>query len=83
MRNLLALALILCSSLWISCNTAQQKSADLNIRCCQECREAFNQSPVGVGAAGVNCGEFSSGQPISQLCLDYFKDNPMTVAECE
>lgn len=56
---------------------------DLRSKCCAECRQAFSQSPVGVGAEGVQCGAFTSAQPMSQACLDYFKENPSTVADCE
>ncbi|PHN06671.1 hypothetical protein CRP01_10265 [Flavilitoribacter nigricans DSM 23189 = NBRC 102662] len=65
-----------------ACNTSKNQE-DLSSQCCGECMEAFSQSPVAVGAAGANCGEFTTGKPISDRCREYFKNNPRTVAECE
>lgn len=65
-----------------ACNTSKQQE-DLATVCCQECQEAFSQSPVGVGASGAQCGEFATAQPISKRCQEYFKTHPRTVAECE
>jgi YHS domain-containing protein len=65
-----------------ACNTSK-KQEDLSAQCCQECLEAFSQSPAAVGAAGANCGEFTTAKPISAKCKDYFKNNPRTVAACE
>ena len=58
-------------------------TTDLKTQCCQECLEAFSQSPVAIDKAGAVCGDFTTGQPISEECLEYFRNNPTTVAECE
>lgn len=80
-----AIGFLLILQLVIACSSSRQNSTEeeLYTRCCEECRQAFGQSPVGIGAAGAKCGEFSSAEPISQFCRDYFKDHPMTVADCE
>ena len=67
----------------LACKTSRQQEEDMSVRCCKECLEAFSQSPVGVGAAGAQCGAFSSGKPISQSCTEYFKKHPQSVADCE
>lgn len=56
---------------------------DLQAECCEECKAAFNKSPVGVGAEAVRCGEFSTAEPLSGGCETYFQDNLITVSECE
>lgn len=65
-----------------ACSTSQ-KQKDLSSRCCRECLEAFSQSPVAVGAAGAQCGKFTTGKPLSEKCREYFESNPRTVAACE
>lgn len=62
----------------------QQNVAEENLRekCCKECEEAFSQSPVGVGPAGVNCGMFTTGKPLSEECEKYFEENVTRVSEC-
>lgn len=52
--------------------------------CCQQCTTAFAHSPVGVGAEGVTCGNFMTGQgyELSKDCGDYFSQHPTLVAEC-
>lgn len=77
--NVLAILLILG---FAACNTSK-KQEDLASQCCQECLEAFSQSPVAVGAEATQCGAFTTGKPISNKCLEYFQKNPQTVAECE
>lgn len=63
----------------------QQKTTDANLRsaCCQECLAAFNTSPVGVGAAGAQCGTFNSADTLSSKCQKYFQENRVMVGECE
>lgn len=50
--------------------------------CCIECANAFSQSPVAASSAGVICGRFTSGKPISQSCSDYFNKYPIYVSQC-
>jgi predicted small secreted protein len=61
----------------------KDKDVSLKEKCCKECLEALNQSPVGIGKQGVLCGEFTTAKPISKECLEYFKKNPTTVGDCE
>ena len=68
----------------LACKTSEQKNGEqLKADCCKECLEAFSQSPVGVGAEGVNCGAFTSAKPLSKACVDYFEKYPMVVSACE
>lgn len=60
---------------------SQQKN--LGARCCAECSEAFSKSPVAIGAEGANCGGFSTAQPLSKKCKNYFEKNTKTVFECK
>lgn len=77
--NVLAALVIL---VLFGCKAAIQQE-ELGSVCCRECLEAFNQSPVGVGASGANCGDFPSAKPISDRCARYFEEHPQTVAACE
>ena len=54
----------------------------LPAQCCQECKAAFAQSPVGVGPEGARCGGFASGKPLSKPCEFWFDQNVRTVAQC-
>ncbi|PIU21445.1 MAG: hypothetical protein COT15_02360 [Candidatus Diapherotrites archaeon CG08_land_8_20_14_0_20_34_12] len=50
--------------------------------CCNECLNAFSQSPIGVGPQGAFCGTFMTANPISKECDKYFSENEMSVADC-
>ncbi|MFH0884697.1 MAG: hypothetical protein V1861_03225 [Candidatus Micrarchaeota archaeon] len=55
---------------------------ELKLRCCDECRASFSRSPVGVGPGGAMCGQFTTAQPLSGECGDFFGRYPMSAAEC-
>ena len=55
---------------------------ELENDCCQECVDAFSQSPVGVGPSQATCGEFTTGQPLNETCADYFEVNQFSAAAC-
>jgi len=59
-----------------------QQGTDLKTKCCTECKNAFSESPIGVGPEMAKCGKFSTAQPLSEKCKAYFQNNPMTVSEC-
>jgi hypothetical protein len=61
---------------------AQNTENELACKCCKECSEAFSQSPAAVSPEGAKCGQFTTGNPISKECLEYFEKHPTTVAEC-
>ena len=63
-----------------SCTTPPKKYSVLE--CCIQCSQSFSKSPAGIGASGVNCGEFSSTQQITPECKEYFSENKMSVKEC-
>ena len=56
---------------------------DVSTKCCQECTEAFNTSPVGTGAGAAQCGEFSTSYTWSDECQTYYSRNPIVAAECQ
>ena len=58
-------------------------SKTLQLRCCTECKNAFNKSPIGVGSEMAKCGKFGTAQPISEECKTYFRNNPTSVSECK
>ncbi len=78
---LLLLSVLLFLSIFVL--ACQPSQPDLEMVCCQECADAFSQSPIGVGAVGVECGEFGSAKPISKNCIVYFEENPLKVSECQ
>lgn len=59
------------------------QTQDLQTGCCQECLEAFSQSPVGVGANAARCGFFSSSVELSTPCQKYFKKNEVMASACQ
>ncbi len=77
------LILLISALVFFSGCTVQTQQPDLKVRCCSECVESFSQSPIGVGPGGASCGQFTSAQPISADCENYFKSNITTVAQCE
>ena len=84
-RNLILIAIILLMAGIGALFYLQEEpsSEELKTKCCQECLDAFSQSPVAVGKSGAQCGNFPTGQPISKACQEYFEQHPTTVAECE
>lgn len=80
LKPLLILAVVISQ---LSCHISRQQQEDIATRCCRECIEAFSQSPVGVGAAGAPCGNFTTAKPLSRRCQDYFGQYPQTVEQCE
>ncbi|MCK5589084.1 MAG: hypothetical protein KAI16_02115 [Candidatus Pacebacteria bacterium] len=53
------------------------------LKCCEECKTAFSQSPVGFGTEKASCGKFSSGELVSKKCKLFFENNPMSVSACK
>jgi len=56
---------------------------NLKTRCCEECKTSFSQSPIGVGPEMAMCGNFGSGQQISENCKLFFENNPMSLSSCQ
>ena len=52
-------------------------------KCCEECKTAFDKSPIGVGPEVAMCGKFSGGQPVGASCKLFFGNDPMSVSSCE
>ncbi len=78
---LLILGLVLVSG----CAAQNQKNQqpDLKNKCCSECKDSFSQSPVGVGPGGVDCGKFTTANPLSTECENYFNSTKTRVSECK
>ncbi len=58
-------------------------SAKTGRRCCQQCVDAFGSSPVGVGEQAAQCGEFTTGSPLSEECGAFFMSEPRSVKACQ
>lgn len=56
---------------------------NLQTSCCQECLEAFSQSPVGVGAEAARCGFFSTSFELSAPCQKFFQEQEIMVSACQ
>ncbi len=85
MRNLRQITglIIMASMGFVACNSGKNQRQHLATRCCKECLEAFNQSPVAVGPEGAKCGSFGTGKPLSGRCAKYFQKNKKMVADCD
>lgn len=78
--RLTLLSIIILTLLISSCTTPQPS---LNPECCQQCLQAFSQSPVAIGPSAAACGHFMSSHPLSSQCEQYFQDASVTVDDCE
>jgi hypothetical protein len=58
-------------------------SSQKQTQCCQECIDAFGNSPVAMGESAAQCGQFTTGNPLLEECENYFKAEPQTVQECQ
>lgn len=65
-----------------SCSAGACVKITLRERCCGECAEAYENSPVAAGPNGAVCGHFATGSPLSAECDDYFSDMSVTVSRC-
>ena len=65
------------------CTIIDSLDKESKAKCCEECKTAFSKSPIGVGPEVAMCGNFGSGQPISEECKLFFENNPMSVTSCE
>ena len=80
---LLSVVLTACGSKQITLPEQPPYKPELQTSCCQECVEAFSQSPVAVGEEGAVCGQFTTGKPLSASCEDYFEVNYMSAGSCQ
>ncbi|MCK5466584.1 hypothetical protein KAI56_03785 [Candidatus Parcubacteria bacterium] len=74
-------------TLWTGKNFVKQRVQEEEnspkTQCCEECKTAFNKSPVGFEPEIAMCGKFNSGQPINENCELFFENNPMSVSACK
>jgi len=55
---------------------------DIRKKCCFECSSAFSQSPISLPPEAVECGAFTSGRPLSEMCIEFFKTDSVMVSDC-
>src|SRR3989344_707005 len=79
---LLSMVLTACGSKQIILPEQPPYKPELQTTCCQECVDAFTQSPVAMGEEGAVCGQFTTGKPLSEACADYFEVNYQSVGSC-
>lgn len=69
-------------SLLLVSSCTKLSEEDLKSYCCKECIKAFSKSQVGAGPEGVYCGTFSTAEPLSEKCENYFSNNMAAVIDC-
>ena len=65
-----------------SCVAGICSKVALREKCCEECADAYGQSPIAAGPQGAICGHFATAKPLSEACAAFFLNQSIAVSRC-